>query len=131
MEVLRVVLAAAAAYAFGAVWYMLWAKPWVAAAGVATDDQGRPAHMGDKMPFVVSGVCALLVAGMMRHVFMFGGIDTPLAGLVAGLGMGLFIATPWLATNYAFAGRPRMLTLIDGGYATGGCTLMGLVLTLL
>ncbi|MBC6408379.1 MAG: hypothetical protein GDA40_09860 [Rhodobacteraceae bacterium] len=34
MEILRVVLAAAAAYAFGAVWYMLWAKPWVAAAGV-------------------------------------------------------------------------------------------------
>ncbi len=47
-----------------------------------------------------------------------------------GFGLGLFIVTPWIATNYAFSMRPRTLTLIDGGYATIGCTIMGLVLTL-
>jgi hypothetical protein len=33
-------------------------------------------------------------------------------------------------TNYAYAMRPRALTLIDGGYAVIGCTIIGIVLTL-
>ena len=32
--------------------------------------------------------------------------------------------------NNAFGKRPVKLTLIDGGYATIGCAVMGLVLTL-
>ena len=70
------------------------------------------------------------MAGMMRHVFALGGVTEISKGLLSGLGIGLFLATPWIATNYAFAGRPMKLTLIDGGYATIGCAIMGLVLTL-
>ncbi len=44
--------------------------------------------------------------------------------------MGLFIASPWIMLNNAFGGRPFRLTLIDGGYATLGCGLIGIVLTL-
>lgn len=32
--------------------------------------------------------------------------------------------------NYAYADRPRALTLIDGGYAVLGCALIGAVLGL-
>lgn len=128
MGFLSVIAAAAASYGFGAVWYMKLAGPWMAAAGVEADASGRPANRGNPLPYVIAFACALLVAGMMRHIFALAGIDGMVSGLVAGLGVGLFLASPWIATNYAFAGRPMTLTLIDGGYATLGCMLMGLVL---
>ncbi|GLQ35627.1 hypothetical protein GCM10007939_19100 [Amylibacter marinus] len=126
MEFISVVVAAVASYAFGAVWYMALAKPWMAAAGVSEEQMNN----GDKAPFIIAFVCAILVAGMMRHIFALAGIDTIGKGLIAGLGMGLFISTPWLATCYSFGNRPRKLIAIDGGYATIGSAIMGLVLTL-
>ena len=130
MEILSILVAAVASYAFGAVWYMALARPWMAAAGIEADANGHPANAAGAMPYVTAFLCAVLVAGMMRHAFSLSGIDTAGKGLMAGLGIGLFLAAPWLVTNYSFAGRPRALMLIDGGYATIGCTLMGLVLTL-
>ena len=82
------------------------------------------------MPFVISFISAVLVAGMMRHIFALAGIDDVAKGVMAGAGLGLFIVTPWIATNYAFSSRPKNLTLIDSGYAAIGCTIMGVVLTL-
>lgn len=130
MEFINIIAAAIAAYAFGAVWYMTLAKPWMAAAGVEVGEDGQPANSTDKMPYIVSIICLVIVAGMMRHVFSLADINTVGKGLVSGLGIGLFLATPWIATNYTFAGKPRTLIIIDGGYATIGCTVIGIVLTL-
>ncbi len=129
MELINVIAAAAASYAFGAAWYMTLAKPWMAAAGVEVGADGKPAN-NSATPYIIAFIAALFVAGMMRHVFSLSGIDTIAKGLVSGLGIGLFLASPWLATCYAFGGRPFRLTLIDAGYATFGCAIMGTVLTL-
>ena len=85
---------------------------------------------GNAMPFVVSGICMLLVAGMMRHIFAMSGIDGAAMGLVAGLGIWAFFITPWVAMNYAYAMRDPKLTVIDGGYSILGCGVIGLVLGL-
>lgn len=130
MEFVNVIAAAIAAYAFGAVWYMTLAKPWMAASGVEVGEDGRPANSTDKIPYIVSIVCLVIVAGMMRHVFALADINAVGKGLVSGLGIGLFLAAPWIATNYTFAGKPRNLIVIDGGYATIGCAVMGIILTL-
>ncbi|MCB2137191.1 MAG: DUF1761 domain-containing protein [Rhodobacteraceae bacterium] len=129
MELVNVLVAAAAAYAFGAVWYMSLAKQWVAASGVACDADGKPANKS-KAPFVISAVAMIVVAGMMRHMFGMAAIDTFGKGLVAGFGLGAFIALPWIVTNYAYSDRPKALSYIDGGYAVIGCTIIGAVLTL-
>ena len=73
----------------------------------------------------------IVVAGMMRHIFATSSITTVGAGLVSGLGVGLFFISPWIMINNAYAMRPFRLTLIDGGYATFGCAFIGAVLTLL
>ncbi|MBI1494819.1 DUF1761 domain-containing protein [Halocynthiibacter styelae] len=127
MEFLNVLIAAIAGFAFGAVWYMSLVKPWKAATGM-TDEAMQGA--GAK-PYIISFIALLFVAGMMRHMFSLAGIDSAGKGLVAGLGLGLFIAAPWIATNYAYSMRPRILTLIDCGYAAGGCTVIGFVLTMI
>jgi hypothetical protein len=126
MQVFPVIAAAAAAWLFGAAWYMALAKPWMAAAGLSESQARRRSPA----PFILAFVCLLLVAGMVRHLFAMTGIATAEAGLTAGLGLGLFVAVPWIATGYAFANRPATLTLIDGGYAAAGTAVIGLVLTL-
>lgn len=130
MEIVRIIAAAIAAFAFGAVWYMSMSKPWIAAAGVPVDANGRPQGNGSPMPFVVGFVAMVIVAGMMRHMLARSGIVTPGAGLVAGLGIGAFLITPWVAMNYAFAMRKPALTVIDGVNSVVGAGIMGLVLTL-
>ena len=125
-----VLVAAVAGYAFGAVWYMVLSKPWMEAAGVEVGSDGKPANASNPMPYVIGLLSAILVAGMMRHVFALSGIDTFDKGLVSGLGIGLFLAAPWLMTCYGFSGRPFRLTLIDGGYIVIGSAIIGAVLTL-
>ncbi|WP_407493832.1 DUF1761 domain-containing protein [Pseudooceanicola sp. MF1-13] len=130
MGVIAVLVAALAGFVMGAVWYTTLARPWMSAAGIPLDENGKPQGNGSAMPFVISGVAMILVSGMMRHMFATSGIDGPFAGLVAGLGVGLFFITPWVAMNYAYAMRPRRLTIIDGGYSVLGPGIIGLVLGL-
>jgi hypothetical protein len=130
MGFISVIVAAIANFAFGAVWYMSLSKTWMEASGVEVGEDGQPANNADPIPYITSFIAAILVAGMMRHVFVLSGIDTFGKGLMSGLGIGLFLVTPWIATFYGFGGKPRKLVLIDGGYATIGCTIIGAVLTL-
>ena len=129
MGLISVIAAAAAAWFFGAAWYMALSRPWIAASGIKCDETGKP-EGGSALPFVLSAFAMIVVAGMMRHMFQMAAIGTPGAGAVSGLGVGLFFISPWIMINNAYAMRPIRLTLIDGGYATFGCTLIGLVLTL-
>lgn len=129
MELVNVLAAAAASYVFGAAWYMSLAKPWVEASGIECDENGKPVNQS-AMPFVLSAIAMIVVAGMMRHVFALSGIEGVSKGLVSGLGIGLFFISPWIMINNAYGDRPFKLTLIDGGYATFGCAIIGLVLEL-
>jgi len=85
---------------------------------------------GSVLPFVVSGIAMIVVAGFMRHIFAMAGIDSPGKALLSGLGVGAFFITPWVAMNYAYSGRKPMLTVLDNGYAILGCGAIGLVLGL-
>jgi hypothetical protein len=126
MELINVIAAGVAGWIFGAIWYGIMGKRWMAAADLTEDTMIKmniPAFVG-------SLICAILVAGMMRHIFNSMGVVTVADGLKDGLGLGLFIATPWLTTNYLFAQRPLALIIIDGIYATIGCTVIGGVLVL-
>jgi len=127
MGYLAVIVAAIAAYAFGAVWYMVMAKPWMKAAGLTEET----INSKNPVPYVVAFLSCVLVAGMIRHIFVTAEVTSSFEGAVSGFGIGFFIVVPWLATHYGFAQRPVSLLLIDGVYPTVGCTLIGLILTLL
>lgn len=129
MGFLSVIVAAVAGFAFGAAWYMSLAKPRMEAANIKVGADGKPE--GDSpLPYIMAAFAMILVAGMMRHTFALSGIETAGKGLVSGLGIGLFFISPWILINNGYGGRPFKLTLIDGGYATFGCGIMGLVLGL-
>lgn len=125
MGLIGVLLAAAAGFATGAVWYMALGKHWMKAVG-KTEAEIQSAR--NPLPFIVAGLCNLVVAGMMRHAFVTSGITGLWPGLVSGLGVGLCMAAPWILTNYAFADRPKPLWWIDAGHAAMACMVIGAVL---
>lgn len=129
MAYLAVVITAIAGFAIGAVWYNIFSKQWIKAAGITVGPDGKP-QGGSAMLMVLGFVCVLVVAGMMRHTFVMAGITTLGAGVVGGAGIGLFFITPWITLNALFGMKPKELPMIDGGYATVACAVMGGVLTL-
>ncbi len=129
MGFLSVVLAAVAAFAVGAAYYMALSKPWMEAADIEVGEDGKPVNEGPT-PYIVSFVMILLVAGMMRHTFALSGIDSMGKGLISGLGVGLFFISPWIFINTGYSNRPWKLAVIDSGYAVLAATVIGIVLTL-
>ncbi|PRY91578.1 DUF1761 domain-containing protein [Donghicola tyrosinivorans] len=130
MSLISVLVAALAGWLFGAAWYMALSKEWLAATGIPCDENGKPEGNNSALPFVLSAVAMIFVAGFMRHIFASAGITGVGMGLVGGFGIGLFFISPWIMINNAYESRPFKLTLINGGYATFGCAIMGAVLTI-
>ncbi len=126
MGVLSVIAAAAAAWIFGAIWYGAISRQWMAASGLTPQMVRR----SDPVPYIVSFLSCVVVAGMTRHILATSGIETISASAVTGLGLGLFIAAPWIVTNVLFGQRDRRLIWMDGIYPAAGTTLMGAVLAL-
>jgi len=129
MGFLAVLAAAIATFGVGAVYYIVLAKPWMAAAQIKVGEDGKPLN-DTPLPYIVSFICILLVAGMMRHTFALTNIAESGHGFISGLGVGLFFISPWIFINTGYSDRPWMLALIDSGYAVIGCAVMGFVLSL-
>jgi Protein of unknown function (DUF1761) len=126
---IAVLVAAAAAWGFGGVWYRLLAKPWMAAHGF-TSEQIR-AHHGKgaaPWPLIVSFVADLVMAWMLAGVLGHLGAVTLSNGVISAafLWFGFVITT--LAVNNMFGMRSHRLIAIDGGHWLGALLLMGAII---
>ena len=130
MGLVSVIVAALAAFAAGADYYMALSKPWMEAANIAVGPDGKPVNDGP-LPYIVSFVMIILVAGMMRHTFALSGIEGLSKGLTSGFGVGAFFISPWIFVNTGYSNRPWKLAVIDSGYAIIAATIIGGVLTVL
>ncbi len=127
MQLVAVMLAAAAGFGSGAFWYMINGGRWMAAVGLtAAEAKAQPSPL----PFFIGFLASLLTAGLMRHIFASAGVTGIGGGLIGGFGVGLFFVAPWILTNYAFARRPVALWWIDAGHVVLACSAIGLVLGL-
>ena len=127
MTILAILLAALAGFGTGAVWYMWHAERWMKAVGLTKEQVEADKNPA---PFVIGFVASLLTSIMMWHILSSAGITSVGGGLIGGLGLGAFVAAPWILLNYAFAGRPRDLWWIDGLHVVAAQGLIGLVLGL-
>ena len=131
---LAILSAAVVSFVFGAAWYGLLGKQWMAAQGWTQADMldasGKP-----KVPvvpmiisFVAELIMALILSGVLAHVAKSG--VTVRAGMLTGLicWFGFVITT--LVTNHAYGRAKMSLTIIDGGHWLGVLLLQGLVLGL-
>jgi len=126
---LAVLLAAAAAWAAGAVWYMALAKPWMAAVGITAEKiAASKTQPGASLPFVfafaANVVMAWVLAGVVGHL----GQVTLRSGVISALFCWVGFVITTMLVNNSFAMRSRMLLLIDGGYWLVALTLMGAII---
>ncbi|GJM03086.1 MAG: hypothetical protein DHS20C08_15870 [Rhodomicrobium sp.] len=115
---MAIFVAAVAGYAFGAVWYMAFAKPWMSAAGLSDADVQGDGSLSSKLPFlyamIANLVLAFTMAGLMAHMV----VDLRHGLITAGFIWGGFVF-PVMLVNNSFQKRPFRLTLIDAGHWLG------------
>lgn len=129
MNYLAIVIAAAAGFFFGAVYYTLLSKPWMKAVGLAKSTRSKNMSA---TPFIVAIaanlVMAWVLAGVIGH--LGAGQVTLRNGVISGAFVWLGFVATTLAVNNAFAGRKPLLSVIDAGHWLGVLLVSGAVIGL-
>jgi hypothetical protein len=130
---LAILIAAVAAWLFGAAYYGALARPWVAALGRTMDEfkreqAAKAGRFGAIAPFILSFVAEVIMAwtlyGILAHMNLF----TVRAGIISGALCWFGFVLTTIAVNNAFTGRRAMLTVIDAGHWLGVLAIIGGVL---
>ena len=126
---LAIVIAAAAGFGVGMVWYWIFGKRWMAANGL-TEDMCKG---GAAVPFILAAIANLLIsigfAGLLGH--MGTGQTTVRNGIISAVALWLAFVIATLMVNYSFARRKPVLIAIDGGHWLAVMLVMGVVLGLM
>jgi len=127
LNYLAIVIAALAAFAWGAIYYMTLSKQWLAAVGITREQMqtGR-----SPAPFIISFVAlvvmAWVLAGTVGHLGP--GQVTVKNGIISGLFLWAgFIATTVFVNN-AYPGRKYSLSVIDSIHWLGVVVIQGAVI---
>jgi len=120
---LPTIVATALAFLLGGIWYgPLFGKAWMAEHDLTSER--IKAEFSPAKTYGATFALALLSAVVLGVVL--GPDARPLAGLGAGLTVGICWVAASIGTNYLFSGNSMRLFLIDGGYHTVKFALMGL-----
>jgi hypothetical protein len=132
MNYLSVIVAAVAAWLFGAAYYTTLSKPWLAAAGMSAEDMKWQSENKLKAvaPFILSFVAEIIMAWVLAGVLghLGPGQVTIRNGLISALFLWFGFILTTIATNNAYPGRKPMLTVIDAGHWLGVMLLMGAII---
>ena len=135
-SLLTILVATVGAWLFGALWYGLLSKPWMAASGITQEmleaDKAKPA-LQRASPFIISFVLefvmAYMLAVLLMHTapdgFSFGG--ALMAAFFLWLG---FIATTQ-TINHRYHFQTWSLTVIDCGHWLGVMLVMAAIMAVM
>jgi uncharacterized protein DUF1761 len=129
LNVLSVLIAAVAAWIFGAVYYTALGKFWMAAQG-KTPEEAKAAFAGKSglakaAPFILSFVGALITGAVLYGILTHSGLWSLRAGVVTGAFCWFGFVLTTVVINNAYAGRKPMLSVIDCGHWLGALMIIG------
>jgi hypothetical protein len=123
MNYLAVLIAAVAAYAWGAAYYTTLSKQWLAAVGLTEVKRSVT-------PFVISFIAvivmAFVLAGSIAHLGP--GNVTVKNGIISGLILWAGFVATTVFVNNAYPGRKYMLSIIDSLHWLGVLVIQGAVI---
>jgi uncharacterized protein DUF1761 len=127
-----ILIGALAAWAFGAIYYTILSRPWLAAQGKTPEEfhAAQPGARGAKFyaPFVISFVAETVMGWMLAGIMLHIGAMTVRGGLIsAGFVWFGFVLTT-LTVNNAFSMRRPLLTVIDAAHWLGALLIIGAVI---
>lgn len=115
---LAVLLAGAAAWAVGAVWYGVLGKAWIAALGTTREALMGPSGRPSAGPFILSFIADCLMALTIGLVMgaVSGGHSRIPVGMAVALILWFGCVFTTISVNNAYAKRDPRLTFIDAGH---------------
>lgn len=116
LNIVPILLATAAAFAFGAGYYTLLGKPWMAAASLdAKSIKPTP------WPFIIAFVAEFWIASIQAGALIVApAFDSPWTMAIGtAIILWLSFVMPTMLVNHQYEGRPLSLTLINGGHWLG------------
>ncbi len=128
---LSILIAAVAAWLFGAVYYTAVSKPWLAAMGKTMEqcqaEQAAKSSLAKYAPFILAFVGEVIMAWALYGILVHLNTFTLRAGLISGalIWFGFLLTT--MTVNNAFAGRKATLTAIDSVAWLGALLIIGAV----
>lgn len=125
MNYWAVIAAAVAGFLFGGAYYGLLSKQWLAASEQTMEEVSRT---GMTVPMIISAISLLLMAWVLAGVIGHMGPVNVRGGLISGVFCWLGFVVTTIATNHAYQGARRSLTLIDAGHWLGVLIVQGAVI---
>ena len=123
---LAILVATLIYFVIGAVWYGVFAKPWMEAVGKTKEQlQG-----GSKLVYVYTFVYLLFICFILCGIICSMDIEGFGAGLELGLIISIAFSAGTCAVNNMFAQRPLNLFLVDSGYHITGITIASIILAI-
>ncbi|MEM8826670.1 MAG: DUF1761 domain-containing protein [Pseudomonadota bacterium] len=131
-NILAILAATAAAFAFGAAWYGALGKPWMAAAGLSEADIKRPDGGTSPVPFIIAFLMEFWMTAILAGALILAPIEA--GGWIVALGTAFILwigfVLPTLIVNHRYQMAPWSLTVIDGGHWLGVLAVMATALRL-
>ena len=129
---LSILIAAVAAWLFGAVYYTAVSKPWLAAMGKTMEqcqaEQAAKSGLAKYAPFILAFVGEVIMAWALYGILVHLNTFTLRAGLISGALIWFGFVATTMAANNAFQGRKPMLTVIDAGHWLAVLLVIGAIL---
>ena len=126
-----ILLAAAAAWVFGAAWYTSLGKVWMTAMGKTMEqcqaEQAAKSAAAKYAPFVVVFIAEVIMAWALYGILVHMNSFTVRAGLISAALIWFGFVFTTIVVNNAFAGRSAKLSAIDAGGWLGAMLLMGAI----
>jgi Protein of unknown function (DUF1761) len=132
VPILPLLVSAVAAWVFGAGYYGVLGRKWLAAQGKTmeqcqAENAGR-SGVSKAAPFVLSFVAEVLMAGILYGVILHIGTWTVQAGVITGALCWLGFVLTTILVNNAYTFRRPLLTTIDSLHWLGVLAIMGAIL---
>ncbi len=124
-------VAAAAAWIFGAIYYGLLGRTWLAAQGktpeiLNTENAGKSVA-AKAAPFVISYIAEVVIAWVLCGMLMHMGMFSVRAGAISGAFVWFGFVLTTIIVNNAYTFRSLKLTAIDAGHWLGAFVIIGAI----
>ena len=123
MNYFAILIAALAAFAWGAAYYMTLSKQWLAAVGLTTPNTSKAPFI---ISFVALAVMAFVLSGAIGHLGP--GQVTVRNGIISGIILWAGFVATTVFVNNAYPGRKYMLSIIDSIHWLGVLVIQGAVI---
>ena len=132
LHVVPILLAAVAAWMFGAIYYGLLGRAWLAAQGktmAQVKAEGATRSTAAKAtPFVLSFIAEIVMASMLSGILFHVNIYGVRAGAFSAAMCWIGFVLTTVVVNNAYTFRRWTLTAIDAGHWLGVLLIMGMIL---